>query len=155
MTMLIRTMAPTIPASILSPRNAEAVAAITRINTSGFANACRRSERKEWCCVAAGSFGPNWSSRACASSAVKPAIAAGVSLTLEDMVSSLVREPARVFKKTRAHGPKDGATNVRQVSHATRLHLGHRAGVQELSEEPEPNEKRGRDESDAHKHKEE
>jgi hypothetical protein len=53
-------------------------AAITRIKTSGFMNTCKRSGSTAWCCVAAGSFGPNRSSRDSASWAVKPIIATRV-----------------------------------------------------------------------------
>jgi hypothetical protein len=54
--------------------NPDMIAAITKIKTRGFENACTKSERKEWCRTAAGSFGPNWSSRATASCGVKPLI---------------------------------------------------------------------------------
>src|SRR5208337_1342930 len=71
-----------------------------------------------------------------ASCSVKPAIGVRVSSALGDMVSPLVRDPPWVFKKARGNGPKDGATNVSEVSYPTGLHLCHRPGVQELRKKP-------------------
>src|SRR5208337_1903421 len=117
-TALSKTMTAMIPASTLSPTNADTAAAINRINTSGLVNACKTSERKEWCCVAAGSFGPNWSSRASASCADKPAIAAGVSSMLGDMVRFPIRQCAETFEESCRNYPKYEATNVSHISDA-------------------------------------
>ena len=95
------------------------------INTSGFVNSWRRSERKERCCVAAGSFGPNWPSRASASCAVKPTIAALVSPVPVCIGTTLVGESLRFFKKTRGKGPKDSTANMSYVSHSARLDCCH------------------------------
>src|SRR5713101_5438145 len=47
MAALSRTIAPMIPASTAWPTNADAAAAITRINTSGFMKTCQTSESSE------------------------------------------------------------------------------------------------------------
>ena len=71
-----------IAASTTCPKKADAIAAVTRISTSGFMNTCRKSERREWCSAAAGSFGPNRDSRAAACSAVRPAASEGVGFVI-------------------------------------------------------------------------
>src|SRR5262249_22989658 len=72
---LIRTIVVMSPASTTSPRKAEATAAMTRIRTSGFANACQTSAPTECRLVVVGSLGRNCARRAVASSVVSPGAA--------------------------------------------------------------------------------
>jgi hypothetical protein len=48
-------------------------------------------------------------------------------------------EPPRILKKARRHSPKDGATNVSDVSHSACLAPRYyRSHIKELYEEPKP-----------------
>src|SRR5271166_4667237 len=143
-------MMPMIAASVFSPRNADATAAMIRINTSGLENSCKRSEKMECCCVAAGSFGPNLSSRAWASCAVKPEIAALAPSVFGDMLGFPTGNALQPFKDWRGNHSKDETADVRQISDATALHIRHAADLTEkLNDKPGSNQDRSGNNSNA------
>lgn len=60
----------------------------------------------------------------------------------------LFGEAAPIFEQTRCRGPKDHATDVRQIGHAARLYIGDCANAEKLNKKPETDQRRGRDERD-------
>lgn len=55
----------------------------------------------------------------------------------EELINS--RDSTRVLEQTRSGSSEDKAANVRQVGHASGLHVCHSARVEELSEKPKTN----------------
>jgi hypothetical protein len=64
-------------------------------------------------------------------------------------------DSTRIFEQTCRDSPKDEAADVRQVRHASGLHLRYRPGIEELGEEPKADQECSRDEGNPHKHKKE
>lgn len=50
--------------------------------------------------------------------------------------SILRREATRIFKQARGHSAKYESSNVRQVSHSTRLNCRHDTGIEKLGQKP-------------------